>query len=296
MYESKYFKNKHFFLDPFALTIAQWCYIKLNSQNSRSATPASARTLLENEGHLEEIQSSFWRYVCVWGEKGEWESWKEKIANGIVELDSDGMSLRSDTPSGSSDRKQNAHTPTEDDENIIAELCNRDWYDPLQDTRPYYYATYNDVRGVGIIIDANEEEGIYVKNSSGTTINLTTSTAVGTYTIEGKDEFQMRGRNISGTTSFMDILNNNVVFQTQKRIYRNCDYDSRNTGPADEVTSGHPQGIGLVNYYKSLLDSGTPLDDIPGAEYDEFGESPLAKYLMMPLLKVEEGLIFQELH
>jgi len=23
----KYFKNKHFFIDPFALTIAQWCYV-----------------------------------------------------------------------------------------------------------------------------------------------------------------------------------------------------------------------------------------------------------------------------
>lgn len=195
MYESKYFKNKHFFLDPFALTIAQWCYIKLNSQNSRSATKDSARTLLENEGHLEEIQSSFWRYVCVWGEKGEWESWKEKIANGIVELDSDGMSLRSDTQSGGSDRKQNAHTPTEDDENIITALCNTDWYDPLQDTRPFYHATYNDVRGVG---------QVYVNPQSGGS----------TYTIGGKDEFQMRGRSITGTTSFMDILNNNVVFQT----------------------------------------------------------------------------------
>jgi hypothetical protein len=33
----KYTKNKHFFLDPFALTIAQWCYVKLNSQESGNA-------------------------------------------------------------------------------------------------------------------------------------------------------------------------------------------------------------------------------------------------------------------
>ena len=24
----KYFKNRHFFIDPFELTIAQWCYAK----------------------------------------------------------------------------------------------------------------------------------------------------------------------------------------------------------------------------------------------------------------------------
>jgi hypothetical protein len=24
--QKKYFKNKHFFIDPFQLTIAQWCY------------------------------------------------------------------------------------------------------------------------------------------------------------------------------------------------------------------------------------------------------------------------------
>ncbi len=54
-YDAKYFKNKHFFIDPFALTIAQWCYVKLNSQGTRLATPSSARDLLDREGHLSEI-------------------------------------------------------------------------------------------------------------------------------------------------------------------------------------------------------------------------------------------------
>lgn len=260
MYESKYFKNKHFFLDPFALTIAQWCYIYGMHRGSNGKVPTkdklvvdangrkpgqagyvntyhlipdaqgrkpgesgyretrqqefdveemktNARTNLRKnrsehlgsigEADFNEMQESFWRYVCIWGEKGEWESWKEKIANmrsidlddDIVELDSDGVQLLTTSRSGQ------GTTPTEDDENIITALCNTDWYDPLQDTRPFYHATYNDVRGVG---------QVYVNPQPGGS----------TYTIGGKDEFQMRGRSITGTTSFMDILNNNVVFQT----------------------------------------------------------------------------------
>lgn len=42
----KYFKNRHFFIDPFELTIAQWCYVKLNSQKSGSANRETARNLL----------------------------------------------------------------------------------------------------------------------------------------------------------------------------------------------------------------------------------------------------------
>lgn len=257
-YETKYFKNKHLFMDPFALTIAQWCYIKLNSANvGERASKESARALLGyNEQHPEqstskfkEIERSYWRYVCVWGEPGEWDEWKERIANDSREVDGDSPSL---APIGV--------TPTEDDEKIIQKLCDYGYYNPLKDTRPYYYATYNEIRGTGkVYTDIQEGGSRYVIDSA-----------------KG-DEFQ---NNSSDTTSFMDILNSKVVFQTQKRIYRNCDYDQANTIPADRATADHQQGIGLVKYYKELLDNGETLDDIPGAEYDELGESPLSRYLM----------------
>lgn len=50
-YEPKYFKNKHFFMDPFALTIAQWCYVKLRAEGT-TPDKDTARALLENEHHL----------------------------------------------------------------------------------------------------------------------------------------------------------------------------------------------------------------------------------------------------
>lgn len=279
-YEAKYFKNKHFFMDPFELTIAQWCYIHLNSETTKSATPARARELLGyNAAHPEQstsefmdIQRSFWRYVCVWGEKGEWQGWKDRIANlrgidvdedDIVEvMPDDGVTDSSEVLSTRSDISAPTGTPpSDDDETVINKLCSTDWYNPLEDTRPYYYATYDDVRGTG---------QVYVDRETSTT-----------YVIDPnkKDEFQMNTR--TGGTSFMDILNTKVVFQTQKRIYRNCDYDSANTTPADRATSDHPQGIGLVSYYQTRLDGGTSLDDIPGAQYDSLGESPLARFLMI---------------
>lgn len=223
IYESKYFKNKHFFLDPFALTIAQWCYVKLNSQGTGRATTPNARAFLSNEGHLEEIQRSYWRYVCVWGEKGEWDYWKARNENeprGARSIDDDDIveagdivEMRDETSGSVAATSEVATTsssvnvgitPTEEDERIISELCDRGWYDPLQDTRPYYYATYNDVRSTG---------AVYFDRKSGGTKYIIDS-AKG-------DEFQLVKDASSSSTSFMDILNNNVVFQTQKRIYGN---------------------------------------------------------------------------
>jgi len=73
-YAAKYFKNKHFFLDPFTLTIAQWCYVKLNSQRTDKddvPTQEKARELLRQEEHLAEIEESYWKYLQTW-EKDEW--------------------------------------------------------------------------------------------------------------------------------------------------------------------------------------------------------------------------------
>ena len=78
-YETKYFKNKHFFMDPFALTIAQWCYVKLRASNT-SATKDNARALLSRESHLVEMEKSYWKYLLVW-EKEEWAQLKEEYKN-----------------------------------------------------------------------------------------------------------------------------------------------------------------------------------------------------------------------
>lgn len=61
-------------------------------------------------------------------------------------------------------------------------------YNPLEDTRPYYYATYNAVRGT-------------------TELYKAISGSASQYVMEPSkgDEFQMNTR--SGTESFMDILN-----------------------------------------------------------------------------------------
>ena len=269
-YEPKYFKNKHFFIDPFALTISQWCYIKLNSQTSKNATKETARALLTNEGNLEEIERSYWRYVCVWGEPGEWSELKQEIANLEAPNSQNTENVSDETGRLAEGDSQSSApigvTPTEDDEKTIQKLCDDGYYNPLKDTRPYYYATYNDVRGTG---------EVYYKPEKPSGIEPEEDWKWANYVIDSNkgDEFQMNTR--SETESFMDILNSKVVFQTQKRIYKNCDYDSRNTEPADSSDSG------LVSYYKELLDNGEKtLDDIPGEEYDELGESPLSRYLM----------------
>ena len=81
-YETKYFKNKHFFLDPFALTIAQWCYVKLNSNRKTSIetpTKVAARALFSDK-QIREMQKSYWKYLSVW-EKDEWAQLKEEYRN-----------------------------------------------------------------------------------------------------------------------------------------------------------------------------------------------------------------------
>ena len=139
--------------------------------------------------------------------------------------------------------------PVNDDEQFINWLISKEIYNPLEDTRPYYYATYNDVRGTG---------QTYVDRG------ITTGKK---YIIDSDkgDEFQMNTR--SGTTSFMDILNRNVVFQTQKRIYGTANPDTvANCESAIDSAAG------------STIDE--RVDSIKGNEYDELGESPLLPFLM----------------
>ena len=139
------------------MTIAQWCYIKLNSENvGERASKESARALLGyNEQHPEqstfkfkEIERSYWKYLSVW-EKDEWAQLKEEYRNkarpggrgiawedDIIEVDPEVVHVRG------------GYT-VDDDDTFIWELTEDGVYNPLDDTRPYYYATYNEVRGTG---------------------------------------------------------------------------------------------------------------------------------------------------
>lgn len=328
-YESKYYKNKHFFMDPFALTISQWCYVHLPTWKSQDSTWRSKpytygwtfdeagwksenprrvdetpeqyaqRVELAREqskqdyifsvkseivkSHLKDevgannyaqMARSYWRYVCIWGEPGEWEKWKQEYVSSrnvtfrndddIVSIDDDDVvevravddsseEVASNESSGGSTTSAPIGTPpTEEDQAVIDFLCQRGYYNPLDDTRPYYYATYDDVRGTG---------QVYVDRG------VTTQ-----YIIYGnkKDEFQMNTRITTNPVSFMDILNNKVVFQTQKRIYG----------------AGNPDTV--ENYVSAIereMARGKTLDEavntIKGAEYDSLGESPLMPFLMI---------------
>lgn len=198
---SKYQRNKHFFIDPFELTIAQWCYIKLRA-NGTTPSQSEARRLLS--ANIREIESSYWKYLSVW-EKDEWAQLKEEYRNkarpggrgiawedDIIEVDPVVVQVRG------------GYT-VDDDDTFIRELTEDGVYKPLDDTRPYYYATYNEVRGTGQVYKQ-------VGGSDGAKYTITYDEL--TRNTKG-DEFQMNSR--TGTTSFMDILNNKVVYETKPR-------------------------------------------------------------------------------
>ena len=290
-YEAKYFKNKHFFMDPFELTIAQWCYVKLRVSNT-SATKDNARMLLKDEGHLfgdTGAEKSYWKYLSVW-EKNDWveekvkwvewvrdhldwdsevedfvDNWKLNNLGFVDDWKSKNPQATGETIAHYNDRANAAFDEAaweaakneargnafgRSDETWQQLFKDNDWYNPLEDTRPYYYATYDDVRGTG---------QVYVDRGASTT-----------YVIDPnkKDEFQMNTR--SGTESFMDILNRNVVFQTQKRVY--------GAGNPDTVEN-------YVTEIEREMARGKTLDEavntIKGAEYDSLGESPLMPFLMI---------------
>ena len=95
---------------------------------------------------LGEIESSYWKYLSVW-EKDEWEELKETYVEDAGASDEDILTM-----SGDDSEEQEVVHPLKDmeDEDCIDYLVSKDVYNPLEDTRPYYYATYNDVRGQDI--------------------------------------------------------------------------------------------------------------------------------------------------
>ena len=184
---SKYQRNKHFFIDPFELTIAQWCHIHEKHDVS------SARDYLN--GKIQEMRRSYWTYLSIW-EKDEWEELKREHENGLK--DNSGI-VHDEYKMPSEDEAAIEWLILHDDEYEL--------YNPLDDTRPYYYATYNEVRGTGKIF-----KDVGGRMGSNYVIDSTKG-----------DEFQMNSR--TGTTSFMDILNNKVVYETKPRKVEIDDVD-----------------------------------------------------------------------
>lgn len=92
----------------------------------------------------------------------------------------------------------------DDDEDFTNGLIANYIYNPLEDTRPYYYASYNEVRSVGKTYQALMYGAEYAEN----------------YVFDQSlgDEYQ-NINDITDNTSFMDILNSRVVLKTGKRIY-----------------------------------------------------------------------------
>lgn len=114
----KYFKNKHFFIDPFELTIAQWCH----AHGWHDRGTARNRLANSDSADFSEMRRSYWKYLYTY-ETGSW--------NALVQ--------------------NNGVTVSDDIEDMLDQLVEKDQrspiYNPLDDTRPYYYATYQNVRG-----------------------------------------------------------------------------------------------------------------------------------------------------
>lgn len=212
----KYFKNKHFFMDPFELTIAQWCYVKLRADGT-SPNKDNARDLLDREGHLKGetgVEKSYWKYLLAWE--------KETLSNEIVDWIENNRGVgsevelyihvwKSENPKrADEDNIQWYYRGLENAKSTHMGISDEDWifrfidngrYNPLEDTRPYYYATYNDVRGTG---------QVYVAPSGSSASSYVIDSTKG-------DEYQLNSR--TSTTSFMDILNSKVVNFTKQRTY-----------------------------------------------------------------------------
>ena len=220
----KYRKNKHFFIDPFQLTIAQWCYVHEYQKGDGGYEMDNARANLENElgpGNFRKMEESYWKYIRTW-EPDEWEHMK---ANGV---EVDGIVQFMDA---------------EDDDLAMRELVNLKAYNPLMDTRPYYHATYDNTRGGNVLFD---ESPSYARQYSITS---------------NGDEHQMveeEENNIPLRQSFMDILNSKVAFQTQKRVYgwRSQGDDGYNINPDGDIEA---QVNGYVQRADDPTDGGARL-------------------------------------
>jgi formylglycine-generating enzyme required for sulfatase activity len=161
---------------------------------------------------------------------------------------------------------------TEVEEKRVTKLVNWGIYNPLEDTRPFYYASYNAVRSARDLYSSPPAEATtkgYIMSANG-------------------DEFQLI-EHPSTPMSFMDILNSKVVVQTQTRIYGvNTGYEGDGRGGPDRSDQTWAKG----NYYNTLwwenkLGDGLSVsgyeakaNGFANGKYDKYGGSPLMQYLM----------------
>lgn len=164
----KYFINKYFFIDPFELTIAQWCYAHNMNQMD------TARQYLGDK--LNEIETSYWMYMITFEMDEFVKEFKSEYPDDVIDFEN------------------------HDKDHYVKLMVKSKTYNPLEDTRPYYHATYSDVRGTTQVYKpvSGTEGDKYVLTNSG-------------------DEYQMNSR--TTVESFIDILNNKVVYKTIPRQY-----------------------------------------------------------------------------
>lgn len=139
-----------------------------------------------------------------------WDELKEEFRNKARPRsrqigDDDILELDSEANPVNMVRADSTGYTVDDPDTFQKELVADGIYDPLKDMRPYYYATYDKVRGTGqAYVKPNPEpthwSDFVIDSSKG-------------------DEFQMNSRNDDTleTLSFMDILNRNVVYKTKPR-------------------------------------------------------------------------------
>jgi hypothetical protein len=78
----KYYRNRHFYIAPFELTIAQWCYVmnwnnaSIRSTDANTAKVAAIDYLYSvSPSQLNEMAKSYWKYLYVW-ERSKFQEYK----------------------------------------------------------------------------------------------------------------------------------------------------------------------------------------------------------------------------
>ena len=145
--KKKYRRNKHFYIDPLELTIAQWCHA--HGWHTKGAARGGLNAATD-KANLDEMRRSYWKYLYTY-EKDKWTALKN--SQSLTEGDIDSMI------------NQLASNDILTSNNDSSQI-----YNPLEDTRPYYYATYANVRGVTNLYDSADGDK---------------------YTLSGSDEYQL---------------------------------------------------------------------------------------------------------
>ena len=154
------------------------------------------------DSRFREVETSYWKYLSVW-EKDEWNKLKETYTWTPRSLD-DIVEIRDGEPA-----EETRTLDGMDDATIVDTLVQNEEYNPLLDTRPYYHATYQDVRGTSQVYANLESSGgstYLIDSSKGDEFPLTDYT---------KAKFDESGNLKDGNRlTFMDILNTKVAFRT----------------------------------------------------------------------------------